>query len=148
MVTTTRVHVLGVTEGPLSGVLSILMVIAVGALVLALVLYARPVAATGIRVGRRLHLLHESPPAPTGMPLERIARDLRRLRPQTVHDAGVPQARYRGVVAAYDDALDDACRALDIETDLLELPDGLEREAERFRVEVELQRAGIELHDR
>lgn len=133
-------------DGTLGGALAILATTAVGAGVLAVVFYARPLTAVGLRLGRRLHLLHEPPPPPVGMPLERIARDLRRLRPQTVHDAGEPVARYRGAVAAYDDALADACRALGIETDLRDLPDGLDRETERLRVEVELERSGVELH--
>ena len=54
-------------------------------------------------------------------------------------------AKYRGAVAAYDDALVDACRALELTTELSALPDGVERESERLRVEYELERAGIDL---
>ena len=133
-------------EGALGGALWIVATTAVGALVLGAVLYARPLTAGGIRLGRLLHLLPDPAPPPTGMPLERIARDLRRLRPQTLHAPGQPVARYRGVVAAYDEALVDACRALGIATDLRDLPHGLARETERLRVEVELERAGVELH--
>jgi hypothetical protein len=135
-----------VADGPLGTVLGILAVTAVGAVVVGVVLYAGTLSGAGIRLGRRLHLVRQPPPTPVGMPLERIARDLRRLRLQTVHEAGSPEARHRAVLMAYDGALADACRALGIETDLLELADGMEREAERFRVEVELERAGVQLH--
>lgn len=124
----------------------ILAATAVGAVVLGTALYGEQLLGAGARLGRRLGALPPAPPRPTGMPLERIARDLRRLRPLTVHQAGVPVARHRGVVAAYDDALTDACRALGIRTDLRELPEGLARETERLRVEVALERAGVDLH--
>jgi hypothetical protein len=56
-------------------------------------------------------------------------------------------AKYRGAMAAYDDALLDACRALDLSTDLSTLPEGVERESERLRVEYELERAGIRFRE-
>lgn len=133
-------------DGTFGGAFSILAATAATAAGIALVLHARQLAAGGLRLGRRLRLLPPAAPPPVGMPLERIARDLRRLRPQLVHPAGQPVARYRGVVAAYDDALVDACRALGIATDLPGLPPGLDRETERLRVEVELERAGVQLH--
>jgi hypothetical protein len=47
------------------------------------------------------------------------------------------------VVRAYDDLLLDACRALEVQTSLASLPEGIERESERLRVEYELERAGL-----
>jgi hypothetical protein len=135
-------------DGPIGGVLAIVIATAVSALVLGLVLYAGEMVAFTVRVGRLLHLVPPAPPSPLGMPLERIAADLRRLRVEArSHEHGMPMAKYRGAVAAYDDALLDACRALDLPTELSTLPDGVERESERLRVEFELERAGINLQE-
>ena len=79
-----------------------------------------------------------------GPPLERIVRDLRRLQPEARrHRQGTANVKYRSVVAAYDDLLTDACRAVEVPTSLNSLPEGLERESERLRIEFELERAGI-----
>lgn len=97
-------------------------------------------------VGRAGHLLPPPPPTPSGMPIERIASDLRRIRPQArVASKGMPMVRRRGIVAAYDDALVDACHALGVSTELDQMTDALERESERLRTEAELERAGIDL---
>jgi hypothetical protein len=80
------------------------------------------------------------------MPIERIAADLRRIRPQArLQQAGTPMVRRRAILAAYDQALLDACRALDVPTELDRIADSLERESERLRTESELQRAGVDL---
>lgn len=81
---------------------------------------------------------------PTGLPIERIARNLRRLQPEARQPCqGTSNAKRRGVVAAYDDLLLEACRAVEVPTSLESLPEGLERESERLRIEYELERAGI-----
>lgn len=98
----------------------------------------------GDRVARFLKVVKSPAPTPAGMPIERIAADLRRIRPQAVAPtAGMPMARRRAIVAAYDEALLDACRALDVHTDLGLVTDALERESERLRTEAELERAGV-----
>jgi len=100
----------------------------------------------GIRCGRTIGLVKATPPAPAGMPIERIAADLRRIRPQALMQAtGTPMARRRGIIAAYDQALLEACRALEVPTELDRITDALERESERLRTEAELARAGVEL---
>ena len=100
----------------------------------------------GIAVGRFVHLVPPAPPTPLGMPIERIAADLRRIRQQAVMpQAGTPMARRRAIVAAYDEALLDACRALEVPTELDCITDSLERESERLRTEAELARAGVRL---
>ena len=133
-------------DGPVGGVLAILMATAVMAVVFATMLYGGEMVALTVRVGRLLRLIPPPPPTPVGMPLERIAADLRRLRTEASHHPpGMPMAKYRGAVAAYDDALIDACRALGLWTELSTIPDGVERESERLRVEFELERAGINL---
>jgi hypothetical protein len=100
----------------------------------------------GRRVGRWLHILAPPAPVTTGMPIERIAADLRRIRPQALRPAdGTPYSRRQAIVAAYDDVLLDACRALGVSTELDLITDALERESERLRAEHELQKAGVDL---
>lgn len=93
--------------------------------------------------------LRPTPPAPpsaTSRPIESIARDLRRLRAEVRHPRpGITMARLRGVMAAYDDTLVLAARALDISTDLTAEGEGIDREAERLRVEFLLEEAGLDL---
>jgi hypothetical protein len=104
------------------------------------------VVSWAVTAGRFLHVLPPPPPTPIGMPIERIVADLRRIRPQAQMPVpGMPMARRRGLVAAYDDALLDACRALGVITSLDSLTDELERESERLRTEHELERAGLHL---
>jgi hypothetical protein len=80
------------------------------------------------------------------MPIERISADLRRIRARTLTQAeGMPVVQRRAILAAYDDALMDACRALGVDTELDAMGDDLERESERLRTEVQLERAGIDL---
>jgi hypothetical protein len=110
------------------------------------VFYGSRLWSWAIALGRFLHVLPPAPPTPFGMPIERIVSDLRRIRPQArAQNTGMPMARRRGIVAAYDDALLDACRALGVATELGRIRDDLERESERLRTEHELQRAGVDL---
>jgi hypothetical protein len=103
----------------------------------------------GDRVARFLKIVKSPAPAPAGMPIERIAADLRRIRPQALTPAaGMPMARRKAIAAAYDEALLDACRALDVPTELDRMTDALERESERLRTEAELERAGVALDGR
>jgi hypothetical protein len=99
-----------------------------------------------VAAGRLLRILPPPPPTPLGMPIERISADLRRIRVRALAQAeGKPMVQRRAILAAYDDALMDACRALGVETDLDVLNDDLDREGERLRTEVQLERAGIDL---
>ena len=52
-------------------------------------------------------------------------------------------ARRTGTLAAYDDVLLEACRAVDLPDTLSGLPEGTERDAERLRLEFLLDRAGL-----
>ena len=80
------------------------------------------------------------------MPIERIAANLRRIRPQALRPvSGTTYARRQAIVAAYDDALRDACRALGVSTELDRITDALERESERLRAEREPEKAGVNL---
>jgi hypothetical protein len=117
-----------------------------GAAVVWCALNLERLGALGMRAGRRLHLIATPPPSAAGMPIERIAADLRRIRPQALRPAsGTPFTRRQAVVAAYDDALLDACRALGVSTELDRITDAFERESERLRAEHELEKAGVDL---
>ena len=132
-------------DGPVGGVLAIAVATVVAAVAFGAVFYFGEMVALTVRAGRLLHLISPPPPAPLGMPLERIAADLRRLHGEVRrHPAGMPMAKFRGMMAAYDDALLDA-RALDLPTDLSELAEGVERESERMRLEFELEQGGDQL---
>jgi hypothetical protein len=97
-----------------------------------------------LRVGRALHLAEAPPPHPSGPPIERIAADARRIRAQIRHaPPGIPVARMRGWLEAYDDVLVTACHALGLEERLGVLPEGAERDMERERVERMLVGAGL-----
>lgn len=99
-----------------------------------------------LRAGRALHLVRPSPPGPPGSPIEQIATDVRRIRAQ-IRQAppGMPVARMRGWLAAYDDVLATACQALALEERIRAMPEGAERDLERERVERMLEGAGLRL---
>ncbi|SFP00527.1 hypothetical protein SAMN05421810_101662 [Amycolatopsis arida] len=86
-------------------------------------------------------------PAMPHPPIERLAADLRRVR-RTLADfeEGTPVVRRRGARQAYDALLIQACVALDVEHTLDRLPEGIEREMERLRVEESLRSAGLFIH--
>ena len=133
-------------DDTVGGLLRILGSTALFAIVVGGVFYRREVMAWSVRVGRRLHLLPPPAPVPVGLPLERVARELRRLGPEARrHRQGAPKAKHQSVVAAYDDLLLEACRAVEIPTTLASMPEGIERESERLRVEYELERAGVRI---
>lgn len=90
--------------------------------------------------GRHRHV------APTGRPIEEIARDARRLGRQLQHaDDGRSAARIGAIRRAYDDVLAEGCTALGLTQLLVVLADGRELDAERRRVEVVLTGAGMVL---
>ncbi len=108
------------------------------------VLHGRRLLEHGATAGRRARLLPPAVPPPPGPPLEKLAADLRRLRPEVrSHRPGIAMAKQRGVVAAYDGVLVATARTLGVPTTLGELPDGIDHEAERLRLEVALERAGL-----
>jgi hypothetical protein len=83
-----------------------------------------------------------------GAPLERLATDLRRLRVAVTTDEHRSAAHQLGNRLAYDRILMQICAMLDIEHMLDTEVSGIERDIERFRVEAELERAGVVLSDR
>ena len=127
------------------GLVKVLGISLVPVALFSLALHGRALAEQGRHLGRRLHLVAPAPATTQGRPLERLADDLRRLRPQARSPRpGVPMARHRGTVAAYDSVLLDTARALSVPTALGDLPEhGMDREAERLRLEAALGDAGI-----
>ncbi len=94
-----------------------------------------------LRIGRRRQAAELRP---LGPPIERIAADARRIRAEIRRaPPGIPVARMRGWVEAYDDVLVTACRALGLAERLGTLPEGPEHDLERERVERMLMRAGV-----
>jgi ABC-type phosphate transport system auxiliary subunit len=83
-----------------------------------------------------------------GVPLEQLAADLRRLRALLGKDEHRSAAHQMGNRLAYDRLMIQICEMLDIEHELGENSMGVERDIERFRVEAELERAGVVLSDR
>jgi hypothetical protein len=83
-----------------------------------------------------------------GIPIEQLAADLRRLRSLLGHDEHRSAAHQIGNRLAYDRLMIQICEMLDIEHELGGNSIGVERDIERFRVEAELERAGVVLSDR
>ncbi|GAB3574044.1 hypothetical protein GCM10027445_34320 [Amycolatopsis endophytica] len=83
-------------------------------------------------------------PAPSAPPIERLAADLRRVHRSLADLApDAPMVRRRATNQAYDALLAQACAALGLRHWLDELPEGVERDVERLRVEEALRRAGL-----
>ena len=83
-----------------------------------------------------------------GAPLERLVTDLRRLRLAVSTDEHRSAAHQLGNRLAYDRVLIQICAMLDIEHELDTELSGMDRDIERFRVEADLERAGVTLTDR
>ncbi|MET0524723.1 MAG: hypothetical protein ABWZ91_07985 [Nocardioides sp.] len=102
--------------------------------------------ARALRVARALQLAAPEPPRPTGPPIERLAADARRIRAEIRRaPSGIPVAKMRGWLEAYDDVLMTACHTLELEQRLGTLPEGSEHDMERERVERMLERHGLPL---
>ena len=81
---------------------------------------------------------------PEGPPIERVAADLRRVhRLLAGYPQGTPAARRIGTRQAYDELLTQACRQVGVPHRLGELPEGMDREIERLRVEHCLREHGL-----
>jgi len=109
-----------------------------------LFLHARGLLQRATSLGRRIGLVPSLIEQPTGPPLEDLAATLRRLHPAVrAPRAETTPVRQQGIIAAYDGVLVAAAAALGVPTTLADLPEGLDHEAERLRIEHELQRAGL-----
>ena len=83
-----------------------------------------------------------------GVPIEEVAANLRRLRTVVATDSKRSAAHQIGNRLAYDRVLAQACDMLNVPHDLDAGSSGLDRDIERFRLEAELERAGVVLSDR
>jgi hypothetical protein len=83
----------------------------------------------------------------SGVPIEQLAADLRRLRTAVGQDAHRSAAHQIGNRMAYDRVLIQVCAMLEIEHELDRDLAGLEQDIERVRVEAELERAGVIVGD-
>ena len=130
-------------DSPLGGLLAVALVTLMLGVTVGGALYQHELAALGHRLARRRW---PPPDPPAGLPIERIARDARRLRAELLAiGPGTPMAHRVGVQQAYDDVLAEACSALGIPDTLTGMPAGTEREAERLLVEHRLAEAGLDL---
>lgn len=128
------------------GLLQLLLYTGVAAAIIAVVLYQATLRRWLVRAGRALHVLPPPPVLPHDPPIERLARDLRRLRAQTLHHRpGESRVRRDAALAAYDQALVEACRELDLPDTLSMVPPGTDREAERLRIEWLLAQRGLDI---
>lgn len=84
----------------------------------------------------------------TGVPIERVAADLRRVRLLVGLETERSASQQLGARMAYDQVLTQACTMLGLEHELGAQTGGMEREIERIRVEAALENAGLVLTDR
>jgi len=104
----------------------------------------RRAAACGHPAGRRTTVALPSRPR---RPLQLVAADLRRLtRELAMVPGGLPMARRRGLLAAYDDVLVEAAELLEVPHTLTGLP-ASGRELERMRLLATLEAAGLAVSD-
>jgi len=90
--------------------------------------------------------LRRPAPSPEHPPIQELAADLRRVhRLLAQFSPGTPMARRVGTRQAYDALLADACDAVEIPHRLGEIPEGMDREIERLRVEESLRTAGLSI---
>lgn len=81
---------------------------------------------------------------PAGPSIEQVSADLRRVhRILAEFRSGTPAVRRTGTRQAYDALLVQACRAVEVDHRLNYLPEGVDRELERLRVEESLRSAGL-----
>ncbi|WP_309115508.1 hypothetical protein [Saccharothrix sp.] len=97
-----------------------------------------------LHIPRLLRRLRREPLTPRGLPIEQLAADLRRVhRVLALIRPGTPYARRAGVRQAYDVLLAQACAAVGVPHRLDDLPEGVDRDIERLRVEEALRQEGL-----
>lgn len=117
-------------------------------LLIYLAIVLTPVVLTwlALRVPSLLHAIRERhrQPLPEGLPIERLAADLRRVHRDLLDLApDAPIVRRRATRQAYDALLAQACTAVGVNHELDAVPEGVEREMERLRLEECLRQAGL-----
>ncbi|MFC9254997.1 hypothetical protein [Amycolatopsis thailandensis] len=84
------------------------------------------------------------PAVPIGPPIEELAADLRRVHRLLAElPSGASAVRRYGTRQAYDALLVQACREVEVDHRLDELPEGFDRGIERLRVEESLAERGL-----
>lgn len=84
------------------------------------------------------------PEVPAGPPIEKLAADLRRVHRLLAElPSGASAVRRYGTRQAYDALLVQACREVEVDHRLDELPEGFDRAIERLRVEESLAERGL-----
>src|SRR4051794_39429900 len=128
----------------LVGLLEVVALAAAPVVMVSLLVRTPQIYERSVTLGRRVHMLNTPPTRPMGLPIEKLAADLRRLRPEcrSAHP-DARSAKQKRTVASYDTALMATARALDVDTSLADLPDGMDREVERRRLEQALESAGL-----
>jgi hypothetical protein len=97
-----------------------------------------------MKVLRRLRLLGPPAPVPEHRPIERIAADLRRVRRTLAgFEPGTSAVKKIAARQAYDELLVQACSALEVGHRLDVLPEGVDRDIERMRLEECLRDLGL-----
>jgi hypothetical protein len=97
---------------------------------------------------RVVHHVRPTPVVPAGRPIGAIAADARRLRQRFRYPPdGIRFAKYEGLRGAYDGVLAEACTALGHPHLMEVLRPGIDRDAERERIEDLLDRYGFHLQD-
>jgi hypothetical protein len=100
-------------------------------------------------LGRFVQRHRRRPPQPVGRPLERVVADVHRIRAEVLSPVpGASKVRRDATLAAYDDVLAEACRALGLPDHLTCLPHGTDRDAERLHTEWLLEQAGVPVTSR
>ena len=103
-------------------------------------------------ISRRWRRVRPPQPLPIGRPIEDIAASLRRIQywldtyadPRPIPGKAT---KLTAAATAYDRVLVDACHALEVR-EALEGTEGLDREAERLRIQAALEDAGLVLRGR
>ena len=142
--------------GVLLGIAFVVALGAAGAVVLRLLLsspviigWCADVGLPGLRRCLGLAPRRFSPVVPLTRPIQEIGARVRRLGGE--YHGGHPGRSWvksEALRRAYDEALDEACRALEVPTDLLVLEPGTGRDFERVRVERVLVTAGLVMPQR
>ncbi|OXM49100.1 hypothetical protein [Amycolatopsis alba] len=84
------------------------------------------------------------PEMPAGPPIEKLAADLRRVHRLLAElPSGASAVKRHGTRQAYDALLVQACREVEVDHRLDELPEGFDRGIERLRVEESLAERGV-----
>jgi hypothetical protein len=128
----------------LVGLLEVVALAAAPVVMVSILVRTPQIYERSVTLGRRVSLLHTPPTRPASLPIEKLAADLRRLRPacRSAHP-DARSAKQQQIVATYDAVLIATARALDVDTTLAGMDEGMSREVERRRLEQALEAAGL-----